>query len=352
MQDLGSTVPARPVPASLARPLSRRQKAAVIVRLLLDGGAALPLDRLPEEHQADLTRAMGELRAIDRTTLRAVVEEFVSELEAVGLTFPGGLEGALGVLEGHISAATASRLRRQAGLAARSDPWTKLAALAPERLCAMLLAEGPEVGAVLLSKLPVALAANLLGQLPGDRARRLARAFADTGRIAPETVARIGHALLAEVEAERPAAFAAAPVDRVGAILNSTPAALRDAVLTGLETEDPAFAAEVRRKIFTFADIAKRLEPTDVPRVVRECDPQALVTALAYGLPAGGDLAASAEHLLGNLSQRMAGQLRDQVADRGTVAEKEGDAALAAVVAAVRRLEERGELVLKPPPDA
>jgi flagellar motor switch protein FliG len=350
MLNQGQTAPARPTPAASPRPLTRRQKAAVIVRLLLDQGAQVPLDRLPEEHQADLTRAMGELRAIDRATLRAVVEEFVAELEAVGLTFPGGLEGALAALEGHISAAAANRLRRQAGLAARIDPWPRIAAAAPARLAALLQSESAEVGAVLLSKLPVELAAELLGQLPGERARRLARAFADTGRIAPETVARIGHALLAELEADRPPAFASAPVDRVGAILNSSPAALRDEVLSGLDAEDAAFAAEVRRKIFTFADIATRVEPADVPRIVRETDPRALVTALAYAAEAGGAFAASAEHLLGNLSQRMAGQLRDQVADRGAVAAKEGEAALAAVVAAVRALEGRGELVLKPPP--
>jgi hypothetical protein len=68
-------------------------KAAVIVRLLLAEGSPLPLSSLPEHMQAALTEQIGRMRLVDRTTLGAVVEEFLNELEQVGLSFPGGIEG-------------------------------------------------------------------------------------------------------------------------------------------------------------------------------------------------------------------------------------------------------------------
>jgi len=114
--------------------LTRRQKAAVIVRLLLSEGASLPLGTLQESTQEALTSSMAELRLIDRATLSAVIEEFSAELEAVGLHFPKGMEGALDMLDGHISPATAARLRREAGVAAKGDPWERIAALDPDRL--------------------------------------------------------------------------------------------------------------------------------------------------------------------------------------------------------------------------
>ncbi|MFY8146973.1 MAG: flagellar motor switch protein FliG, partial [Rhodobacter sp.] len=94
--------------------MTGRVKAAVIVRLLLAEGAPLPLSSLPEHMQAALTEQIGRMRLVDRTTLGAVVEEFLNELEQVGLSFPGGIEGALTMMDGHISTTAANRLRRLA----------------------------------------------------------------------------------------------------------------------------------------------------------------------------------------------------------------------------------------------
>jgi flagellar motor switch protein FliG len=326
--------------------LNRRQKAAIIVRLLLAEGEQVPLSALSEDQQADLTEAMGSMRPIDHATLRAVVEEFLSEIEAVGLSFPGGLEGALGVLEGHISAATASRLRRRALVSGQGDPWARLAGLSPQQLLPMLEAESTEVGAVVMSKLSVSRAAELLGKLPGEKARRIARAIADTSAIRPETVQRIGLALVQQIEAEPPPAFDTSPVERVGAILNYSPASTRDGVLEGLDQEDAEFAAEVRRAIFTFSDIPYRIDPRDISKIMKAMENPVLVTALAAGLAGKEAEIKTADFFLSNMSQRMSGQLREEISDRGAVKAKEAEAAMSAVLAAIRGLEAKGEIVM------
>jgi flagellar motor switch protein FliG len=331
--------------------LTRRQKAAVIVRLLVTDGADLPISALSEDQQAALTEAMAQMRAVDRATLRTVIEEFVAELEAVGLSFSGGIDGALALLEGQLSSAAACRVRRLALAQGAGDPWARIAALPPERLLAALQSESTEVGAVILSKLAVVRAAELLGRLPGDRARSLARAIAETSAIAPHNVRRIGIALLDQIDSEPLPAFDTTPVERVGAILNSSPAATRDDVLAGLEEEDRGFAALVRKAIFTFPDISRRIDARDVPRIVKQCDPRALVTALAAAMSAGQAEAETAEFLLSNMSQRMAGQLREEVADRGSPKEADGEAAMSSVIMAIRELETRGEIVMAPAPD-
>jgi flagellar motor switch protein FliG len=337
------------MPPAAAEALTRRQKAAVIVRLLLSQGEQIPLSALPESHQAELIEAMARMRSVSRATLRAVVEEFLAELDSVGLSFPGGIEAALDALDGHLSAATVSRLRRKALDDGSGDPWAEIAARPAETLLGALERESVEVGALLLSKLPVARAADLLGRLPGERARRLAHAIAETGRTRPADVRRVGLALLDSLDAQPEPAFDRTPVERVGAILNHSPAATRDEVLDGLEQEDAAFAAEVRKAIFTFADIPARIAPSDVPRIARECEAATLVTALAAALSGDEGLRSAAEFLLGGLSQRMAGQLRDEIAERGTVKPRDGEAALGRVVAVIRAMEGRGELALLQP---
>jgi flagellar motor switch protein FliG len=346
---LARIVPERRTTGTSASPvrraLSPRQKAAVIVRYLLTEGTSLPLASLPEHMQAALAEQMGQMRLIDRATLDEVVAEFLSELDSVGLAFPGGIEGALSMMDGHISQSAASRLRRMASASSKIDPWERITALPIDRLLPILSDEAVEVGAVMLSKLPVAKAADLLGKLPGDRARRVAYAVSMTGNVDPETVRRIGAALLAELDNQPPRAFDQGPVERVGAILNVSPTLTRDGVLEGLDAEDAEFAAEVRKAIFTFVHIPARLNPRDAPKITRLVEQAQLVTALAAAQGKPG-LEEAAEFLLDNISQRLAQGLREEMAARGKVKEKDGETAMTAIISAIRQLESSGEITL------
>ena len=340
--DLAPEPGAAAVPAMV---LTQRQKAAVIVRLLLAEGTQLPLDRMPEDLQAELTSEMANLRLIDRDTLRATIEEFAAALDQIGLHFPGTLAGALGLLEPHISPATAARLRREAGVAARGDPWERIAGLAPERLAAVLEEESIEVGAVLLAKLETKRAADLLTRLPGARARALSYAVSRTGSVEPETVRRIGLALASQLDTEPVSAFPEGPVKKVGSILNATPTATRNDVLEGLAEADAAFAEEVRRAIFTFANIPSRIGARDISRVVKAVEPEMLQLALAAAAQYD-ELQEALEYVLDNMSKRMADALRDEIAEMGAPPGEAGEAAMADFIAEIRRMSDEGELLL------
>ena len=349
-QALARIVPARRMmtlagEVPMPRVLSARQKAAVIVRYMIAEGAKIPLAQLPEHMQQALAEQMGTMRLIDRQTLDSVVSEFLNELDSVGIAFPGGIEGALSVMDGHISQSTASRLRRKAGMNSKADPWERLVALPVAELLPVIADEAVEVAAVVLSKLPVAKAADMLGRLPGDKARRIAFAVSLTGNIDPETVRRIGIAVLAQIDSQPPRAFDTGPVERVGAILNVSPALTREDVLQGLEAEDAGFAEKVRKAIFTWVHIPARIAARDVPKITRILDQAVLVTAMTFaqGKP---EMEEASEFILSNISQRMAQGLREEVAARGKVKDKDGEEAMNVVIGAIRELEASGELVM------
>lgn len=340
---------AKAVAAPAPRVLTNVEKAAVIVRLMLAEGADLPLATLPEAQQTRLAEQMAQMGIVDRDTLAAVVDDFLDALESTGLTFSGGLAAALKVVEGHISESVASRLRRRAGAAVRGDPWERVAALPAAEVEKLLADEAAETAAVALSRLPVPRAAEVLALMPGARARRVALAMARTGATAPDTLRRIGIALVEALDAQPVRAFVTGPVARMGAILNVTPGQTRDEVLEGLEAEDRAFAEEVRKTIFTFAHIPDRVEARDLPRVLRAVGPMQMTTAFAAAL-GDGALAPVAERILAALSPRMVQQIRDEVAERGKVGAKDADAAFVALVTAIREMEAAGEIVLLEPP--
>lgn len=327
--------------------LSNKAKAAIVVRFLLNEGADIALEELPEQLQAQLTQQMGAMTMVDRDTLAAVIGEFSDRLGQVGLSFPNGIAGALEALDGRISPQTAARLRKEAGVRQAGDPWDRIKMQSAETLLPVLQTESVEIAAVMLAKLDVPKAAELLGMLPGPRARQITYAVSQTGAVTPDAVDRIGLSLASQMEDRPETAFAAGPVERVGEILNFSLAATRDDVLTGLDETDAGFAEQVRRAIFTFGNIPQRIPARAVPKILRDVDSSQIVLALAGAEAAGlGDTAA---FILSSLSGRMADRLREEMQDIGTVKPKLAEAAMADVVAVIRRLEAEGEIELIQP---
>ncbi|MDJ0823710.1 MAG: FliG C-terminal domain-containing protein [Paracoccaceae bacterium] len=327
--------------------LSRKAKAAIIVQFILNEGADVPLSSLPDDLQAQLTQQLGAMRYVDRDTLNSVVQEFADELESVGLSFPGDMAGALTALDGKINPRTAQRLRKEAGVRQTGDPWERINKLEPERIEALVLSESTQVAAVMMSKIDVTKAAQVLAKLPGDKARRITYAVSMTSGVSPEAVDRIGLSLAAQLDAEPMKAFKVKPDERVGAILNYSNTSVREELLNGLEETDSAFAEAVRKAIFTFANIPARLNAIDVPKITRDVQADVLATAIAAA--ASDEERRAADFLLENLSKRMAASLREEADGKGSVKAKEGERAMNAVVGAIRDLVTAGEIELLNP---
>lgn len=340
----GGGSPPPPAKRLSPRKLGKRAKAAIVVRFLLNQGAEIALEQLPEDLQETLTQQMGTMRLVDKSTVDQVIEEFASELEAVGLSFPGSMAGALEALDGKISPHTANRLRREAGVRQSGNPWARIRGLAPEKLKPVIECESIQIAAVVLSKLDVPRAAELLGMLPGPLARRITYAVSQTSAVTPEAVDRIGLSIAAQLDAEPISAFDEGPVERLGAILNNTTSATREDMLTGLDETDEHFANEVRKAIFTFANIPARISPRDLPKVLRSVDPETLRTALASAQQSGLDDVAT--FVFENMSGRLADQLREEIEELGKVKQTDGEAAMGAVVQVIRAMEKDGELLL------
>lgn len=323
--------------------LTPPQKAAVIVRVLLAEGGDLPLASLPPDLQARLANEMAQMDMIDRETRDAVLAEFCDMLDQIGVSFPDGMDGALDILGGHLSADTTNRLRRLAVMHGRGDPWERVASLPSIQLRQIAESEAIEVAAVLFSKLPVPVGAEVLGQIDPERARQIAYTMSLTGNIDAVTLRRIGLAIVQALDSLPQSALEAAPVDKVGALLNSTPSMTRDRVLAGLDEDDRGFATEVRKAIFTWANIPVRIDPKDIGKITRDVEQEVLLKAMAGSK---GENMATVEFILSNMSSRMAETLREEMEAVGKVTEKDAEEAMTVVVAVIRRMEEAGEIFL------
>ncbi len=335
----------RPAPAPRARTdhLSGAQKAAIIVRVLLSEGLDTPIATLPPEMQTMLTRTLGSMGLVDRATMSAVVAEFVETLDQVGLSFPDGVEGALSLLGDRLDTSATEQLRALTRSDGQDDPWPRLEGADDDDLLAILQAEAQVVGAVLLSKLSTDKAARLLMRLPSDLAQGLALAIARTGDIAPQAVARIGATLAEQVSARPLRAFDTPPSKRMGAILNASPAGLRQDLLDQLENVDADYASGVRASIFTFHHIPERVAVSDIPTIARMAEQEDLLTIIGANRPEDAPVIA---FLLDNMSKRAAETLREDASALPAPDPEALEAALNRIAAKVRDLADEGAITL------
>jgi flagellar motor switch protein FliG len=211
--------------------------------------------------------------------------------------------------------------------------------------------ESPEIASVLLPKLPTTKAAELLGLLPREIGRRIAYAMSKTTSIRPDAISRIGMGLAQQYcDASIPASSDSADA-RVAAILISSTASTRDGVLEGLLSQDPMLGEQVRKAIFTFADITDRVAALDVPGILRDINASDLIRALASATAAGGALEAAVVHMLDNMSTRMANNLREEMNEVGKIKQADAEAAQSAVVTAIRAAADAGTITLVIPED-
>ncbi|WP_299845570.1 FliG C-terminal domain-containing protein [uncultured Paracoccus sp.] len=328
--------------------LTARQKAAVIVRLLLDGEDQLPISELDAEVQALLAEEMAAMQLIDRSTRDAVITEFCEQLERIGLTFPGTLGATLELLGQQLSEDATDRLWRAAALSGRSDPWERVAALPVDRLITLASTEAVEIVALMLSKLPVETSSEVFACLSRERARPVALAMSMTGAVTQSALQRIGLVLLQAADSLPRPAIESPATERVGAMLNFASSDLRDAILDGLDQDDADFAGGVRKTIFTFRHIPARIAPRDIPRITREVDNAVLVRALAG---AKDNDAEAATFILSNLPQRLAESLRGDMESAGALRARDAEAAMGEVVTAIRKLVDAGDLAFVPMPE-
>ncbi|WP_394177273.1 FliG C-terminal domain-containing protein [Yoonia maritima] len=329
--------------------ISRRRKAAMIVQMMISDGGNLSLSQLPESLQELLTDELGAIRLVDRDTVLGVAEEFIAELGSLGLSAPGSRDGAIAALSDHLSPTVAARLREQMESVRFGDHWHIVIDLPNSRIVDIMNAESVEICAVALSKLPTSKAAAVLAQTPGERARRITYAMSLTADISPDAVHRIGQSLAKEYGRPVSSAFDKAPAQRLGAILNSAVTQTREEVLGGLGEDDPEFANDLRKAIFTFKDIPARVKPTDIPNCIRTVDPAQLSSAIASALAADEPVISAAEFILSNVSQRMAGQIREEAEELGTIKKADAEAAMSSVTSAIRDLVESGTITLRDP---
>ncbi len=128
------------------------------------------------------------------------------------------------------------------------------------------------------------------------------------------------------------------PVEIAAELLGNLPASQRASALETLKGHDPKLAQRVEESLLTFDKLAA-LDAPSWQRLLREVPLEELATALNSAPPP------LREKVWGNLSRRVAEQLREDMESRGATAQAV-DTAQRHILKLARRLAAEGEIAL------
>lgn len=343
---------AKPTPAN-ATPAPRPpgpaggvEKAAILLLTLGPEVASAVLRQLKEPEVRQLSAAIAKVRLITPTQAATVHEEAwrrLSNRDGIlvdGEHFARELVGGVLTALGHDDRSAPIRHDRstQAGgefLAETLEP------LAPSVLAQVIAAEHPQVAALIVANLNPRQAAGVLGALPEELQPVIVRRIADLQSVSGDVLAELGDVLQGQVQglarAQEVAGGGGAKV--VAKILNVADKAVEARVFAHLDAEAPDVAETIRSQMLTFEDLVV-LDNRGMQVVLKEVAREDLMLALKTASPAMRD------KVFGNVSQRAAEILRDDMSTMGPVKLKDVEKAQANIVSIVRRLEAEQKITL------
>jgi flagellar motor switch protein FliG len=321
-------------------PLSGREKAATLLVSLGQEQAAEILQHLPNEEIESISLEMAKLRTVDPAKTQAVLAEFVHTADALELAAEGGVDFAREVLERSLGAEGAADIIARLSATMERRPFEFLRKTPPEQIIAFLQNESPQTISLVIANLHTTLAAQVLSELESELQADVAARVASMSEISPDVLQVVERVIKQKLSSVITQEYSASGgVKSLAEILNHTDRPTERNILDRLAESNADLAEQIRLLLFTFEDIVK-LEDRHVQLVLREVDQKDLSLALR-GVPNEVK-----EKVLGNMSQRGAEMLKEEMEFQPPQRRVVVEEAQGRIVSIIRRLEEQGDLIL------
>lgn len=318
--------------------LTQSRKAAVMLMMLGSNLAADIIKHFEDDQIERLTLEVARLEKISPELRDLVITEFHEMAMAQDYISEGGVEHAKRVLETAFGGDRAQEMIRKVVTAMQVLPFEFLKRADPQQLLTFIQDEHPQTIALILAYMPMSQAAMILTKLPSDLRAEVAERIAMMDQTPPEVIRRVEQVLEKKVSTllNQEMTKAGGPKALVD-LLNRVDRSTERLILESLGESNPELADTVKNMMFVFEDIVQ-LDDRAVQAIMKEIDAKDLGTALK------GTGAEVQEKIFKNMSERAVSMLREDMEYMGPVKLRVVEEAQQKIVAAIRRLEESGEI--------
>ena len=316
------------------------RKAAVLLLSLDKSLAAEVMSQLPKDHVELVTMQLAKMDDVTPDEQDSILEEFSELTGTQTIIERGGLDFANELLEQSLGKDGAGAILDNVRRSMSSMPFGFLQKAGADNLLTFIIEEHPQTIALIMSHLPASMSAEVLSGLPSNKQLEVVRRIANMEQTSPEVVKDIEASLKGRMMSTfSQQTEVAGGVPMVAQILNVTDRLTNKGILENLGQEDSELVDEIQRLMFVFDDLLK-LDDKSIQSLLKEVDNSQWALALK---------GASEEirgKVLGNLSQRAADMLTEEMEYLGPVKVSDVEAMQQQIVDTVRRLEDAGEIVV------
>ena len=318
--------------------MTPRKKAAIIIAVLGPEYASEIVKHLTEEQVEMVTLEIARLDRVTPELKTKIIDEFHELAMAQEFIAEGGLSNAQKTLVAAFGEERAAALVGKVETTMQVMPFEFLKKADPQQLLSFIQDEHPQTIALILAYMPVNQAAEILSKLPQELRAEVAERVAAMENTPPEVIRNVEKVLERKVSSVvntelTKAGGPKALVELLGRVDRST----ERLILDSLSDNNPDLADEVKNMMFVFEDII-HLDDRAVQAVLKEVDVKDLGTALK------GVIQEVQDKIFGNMSERAVDMLKEDMEFMGPVKLRTVEEAQQKIVAAIRRLEETGDI--------
>jgi flagellar motor switch protein FliG len=326
--------------AIVAADLTGREKAAVLLIALGPEKSAQIFKHLKEDEIESLTLEIANTTTVLPETKESVINEFYQICLAQQYITEGGISYAKNILEKALGEAKAYEVLSKLTVSLQVRPFDFIRKTDASQITNFIQSEHPQTIALILSYLRPKQAAEVLSDLPAEKQADVARRIATMGGTSPDVIKEVEKVFEKKLSALMTEDYTnVGGVDAIVDILTSVDRTTEKHILETLEVEDIELSEEIRRKMFVFEDILS-LSNRDVQNVLKEVDQKELGIALK------GCTDELKQHILGNLSKRLAAMIQEDMDYMGPIRRSDMEEAQQKIVNIVRRMQDSGEIIV------
>lgn len=311
------------------------RKAAVLLMSLPNDKAAMILSRLNKKQIEVVSIELAKLGPVTSEEQERVIYEFADANPFALGEKRGSFELAKDLVTGALgedATETVNNVRRSV----EAMPFGFLRKVDPQNVHSFIAEESPQAIALILSYLPPGHGAEIVSNLAPEKQIAVIRKVAKMGTTSPEVIEEVERGLESRMANIMTESYdKAGGVGIVAEILNVTDRATERALLDNLSQEDMELVDEIRRLMFVFEDISK-LGDKDIQQVLKN------VESAQWAMALKGASETLKSKILGNMSQRAATMLSEEIDFLGPVKRSEVESVQQQIVDIVRQLEDAG----------
>jgi len=315
-------------------------KAAVLFMVMGEEFTAKVFRHMDEDEIRVLGEHMNRIKKVEPRTVSSVLEEFMQAFRGNTILGTTGDRFFRKTVSKAFDHKKASALLGEVGSGSGKNYFEELERLSPELLVNFIGGEHPQTIALILSNLDNTVAAEAIKLLPEAIQDEVIMRIARLDSVPDEIVSEIHETLAAQVsEIGTSGPKRMGGVEVAAEILNQVDRKTEQNILERIEEAEEELAEQIRQSMFIFEDLAS-LDDRSIRALLKEISNDELTLALKTASEA------LKEKILGNLSQRAAEMLKEDMEVMGPVKITEVETAQQSIIKTARRLEEEGKIVL------